>query len=160
MYTLGINLSHHSSIALIKNNEVLLFVTEERINRNKYYRGVPAQSLNFVKNFTNKIDCILLVSGSANNLQTCVEYLQQQNVSVESSRQVNQWHHLAHAAAGFYMSHFDQATIIVVDGAGAMYRINNSVRVSETTSYYEGKFPSIQCTHKRLIAKLNKIPNG
>lgn len=160
MITLGINLSHHSSIALLDNNEVLLFLHEERVNRSKYYRGIPYKSLGLIKNYTKYIDSILLISGSQNELESVVSYLKNQEITIGRYRGDNSLHHAAHAAAGFYMSHFDQATIIVIDGAGAIYPLGGSgVKVSETTSIYKGTFPTIKCTNKHFVIGLyNKRP--
>lgn len=155
MITLGINLSHHSSIALLDNNEVLLFLHEERVNRSKYYRGIPYRSLDLIKSYTKHIDNILLVSGSKNHLSTIVDYLKNQEITIGQYQVDNTLHHAAHAAAGFYMSHFNQATIVVIDGAGAMYTLTKSgIRVSETTSIYSGTFPTITCTDKLFVIGL------
>ena len=155
MYTLGVNLSHHSSIALLRNNEVLLFIHEERLNRDKYHRGVPYKSLDLIKNYTNKIDSVIQVSGSSQNLRTIIKYLADQNVDVTTFRNDSSLHHMSHAAAGFFMSHFDAATVVVIDGAGALYKLNQSkVRISETTSLYDARFPQIVCTDKHFVIGL------
>ena len=36
MYILGINISHHSSIALLKDGELVYFLEEERLNKVKH----------------------------------------------------------------------------------------------------------------------------
>jgi len=155
MYTLGINLSHHSSIALLKNNEVLLFIHEERLNRDKYHRGVPYKSLDLIKNYTNKVDSLIQVSGSPENLRTIIKHLADQNIGVTTFRNDSSLHHMSHAAAGFFLSHFDTATVLVIDGAGALYKLGKSnVRISETTSFYDARFPQIVCTHKHFVIGL------
>lgn len=155
MYTLGINLSHHSSIALLKDNEVLLFIHEERLNRDKYHRGIPYKSLDLIKNYTNKLDNVIQVSGSSEQLRTIIRHLANQNVSVTTFRNDSSLHHMSHAAAGFFMSHFDTATVVVIDGAGAMYKLSESnVRISETTSFYDASFPFITCTDKHFVIGL------
>jgi carbamoyltransferase len=155
MFTLGINLSHHSSIALLKDNEVLLFIHEERLNRDKYHRGLPYRSLDLIKNYTNNIDSVIQVSGSTDNLKAIVKYLADQNVDITTFRNDGSLHHMSHAAAGFFMSHFDTATVVVIDGAGALYRLNKSnVRISETTSLYDARFPQIVCTDKHFVIGL------
>lgn len=155
MYTLGINLSHHSSVALLKNNEVLMFIHEERLNRDKYHRGVPYKSLDLIRNYTNQIDSVVQVSGSSENLRTAIKHLADQNVGVTTFRNDSSIHHTSHAAASFFMSHFDTATVLVVDGAGAMYRLGQAnVRVSETTSLYDARFPQIVCTDKHFVIGL------
>ena len=120
MYTLGINLSHHSSIALLKDNVVLLFIHEDRLNRKKYFQGIPYKSLDLVKDYTTTIDHITLISGSQYNLNKVVKYLNKQGVVVNSHKRSNELHHMAHAAAGFYMSGMNNACVVVIDGAGAI----------------------------------------
>ena len=154
MYILGVNLSHHSSIALLKNNEVLFFIHEERLNRKKYHHGIPYKALDLVKNYTTHIDFVSGISGPQKSLFEIVLYLQHQGVKVAASNCDNSKHHLAHAAAGFYMSHFDEATIFVVDGAGALQRFNSKYRASETTSIYSGNFPNIHCYDKTFVVGL------
>ena len=155
MYTLGINLSHHSSIALLRNNEVLLFIHEERLNRDKYHRGIPYKSLDLIKNYTNNIDCVVQVSGSSENPKAIIKHLANQGVGITTFRNDSSLHHMSHAAAGFFMSHFDTATVVVIDGAGALYRLGESnVRASETTSLYRATFPKIVCTDKHFVIGL------
>ena len=50
MYTLGIQFSHHASVALLKDNEVIFFCLEERSG------NFPYKALSQIKNFTNSID--------------------------------------------------------------------------------------------------------
>jgi predicted NodU family carbamoyl transferase len=156
MFTLGINLSHHSSIALLEDNKVLLFLHEERLNRKKYFHGIPYRSLDLIKNYTRHIDVVSYVSGSDTNLTLIIQHLAQQGVTVKTYFRDNSKHHLAHAAAGFYMSHFDRAEVIVIDGAGAIYTLTSKgdVRASETTSTYTAVFPKIVCSSKRFVAGL------
>lgn len=155
MYTLGINLSHHSSIALLKNNEVLLFIHEDRLNRDKYHRGVPYKSLDLIKNYTDQIDSVVQVSGSSENLRSAIKHLADQNVNVTTFKNDSSLHHMSHAAAGFFLSHFDTATVLVIDGAGALYKLGQSnVRISETTSFYDARFPQIICTDKHFVIGL------
>jgi carbamoyltransferase len=159
MYTLGINLSHHSSVALLHNNEVLMFIHEERLSRKKYHHGIPYKSLDLIKNYTNQIDFLSYISGSQANFDIIIQYLAKQGVSIKRGERDNGKHHLAHAAAGFYMSHFDHAIIFVVDGAGAITKFNSKYKASETTSIYAGSFPNINCVSKKFVVGLyNKRP--
>ena len=56
MYTLGIQFSHHASVALLKDNEVIFFCLEERFDRKKRSGNFPSKALSQIKNFTNSID--------------------------------------------------------------------------------------------------------
>lgn len=162
MFVLGINLSHHSSIALIENNQVLLFVQEDRLNKHKYYRGIPYKALDHVKKYTKCIDYVSFVSGLEDNLTIIIKYLESQGVDVKGYECSNEKHHLGHASAGFYMSHFDEASVFVVDGAGSLFpllydengKIDKSGSVSETISIYKGEFPNLTCYSKKFVAGL------
>lgn len=160
MFTLGINLSHHSSIALLKDNEVLLFIHEERVNRQKYFYGIPYKALDLIKNYTSSIDLIVAVSGPRWQIEAIQTHLQQQGVNVKRSIGDSSNHHLAHAASGFYMSGMDQATVVVIDGAGAIYLIRKegNIKASETTSIYNATFPKIECTNKHFVVGLYNTP--
>jgi len=153
MYTLGINLSHHSSIALLKDNEVVLFILEERLNRKKYCKTIPYECLKLVSEITNQIDYLIVTSCSKENLHDIVECLKSSNVKVVRSNINNTDHHKFHAAAGFYMSQFDHASCLVIDGAGSLtkFRPSDNIRASETTSVYDVRFPNtFDCLYKNF----------
>lgn len=153
MYTLGINLSHHSSIALLKNNEVVLFTLEERMNRKKYCRTIPFECLKLIPKITKQIDCLIATTCSKVGLSDIIKYLKSINVEVISANINNTDHHKFHAAAGFYMSHFDHASCLIIDGAGSMtkFRSTDGIRASETTSIYDVKFPNtFTCLYKNF----------
>lgn len=151
MFTLGVNLSHHSSIALLDDNKVVLFVLEERLNRIKHCKTIPTEALKLVCDFTDKVDTVVVSAGSEEDLRTIVQHLKECNVSVSKATTNNPAHHLYHAAAGFYMSHFDEASCLVIDGAGSMrtFRQKDKIKASETTSVFEVSFPDVfECTYK------------
>lgn len=153
MYTLGINFSHHASVALLKDNEVILFVLEERLNRNKNYIGLPIECLRLVKQYTDSIDLVVGISGKRKTYNDAIKFLQDDGVNVKRHILNNPAHHLYHASAGFYMSGFDEASCLVIDGAGAInyFRDSDKIRASETTSIYETTFGGgFKNTYKRF----------
>ena len=143
MYILGINFSHHTSLALMKDNKVLLHVLEERLVKRKHFRGLPKLALRLIKQYTDVVDVVVGVSGNQAKLDRCVEVLKRDGVHVKSSHLKNLSHHLFHGAAAFYMSKLDNASVLVVDGAGSMVPVNKNNRASETTSVYDVVFPNI-----------------
>ena len=158
MYTLGINLSHHSSVALLKDNQVVFFVLEERLNRKKYCKAIPFKSLHFIQKFTNTIDVLITChADSKQSVETIIKTLNNAGVTVKRATNNNTAHHLYHAAAGFYMSHYEQASCLVVDGAGSIrtFRQSDNVRASETTSIFEARYPAIfECKYKNFTVGL------
>lgn len=154
MYTLGIGFSHHSSVCLLKENEVVFFSSEERLNRKKEWGGgllVPYNCLSLIKTFTNNIDYVCGVSGGYTTFQSAISFLKENGVRVHKANINNAAHHLYHAAAGFYSSNFDYASCIVVDGAGSMFRFNSEFKASESTSHYEiDIYKGFRCTRKQF----------
>lgn len=158
MYTLGINFSHHSSVALLKDNEVVFFVLEERLNRFKEWGGPlcekdsgPFQALAQVKEFTSSIDLVVGISGDPRQLKACVNFLKKNKINVVSATINNNPHHLFHAASIFYSSPFRNASCLVIDGAGANTRFKPGIKASETTSVYEISYENgIRCTYKKF----------
>lgn len=65
MYILGINTSHHASVCLLKDGEIVFFLEEERLSHVKYSYEIK-ELVNEVLKHTNKIDvlCYSLDSGS------------------------------------------------------------------------------------------------
>lgn len=160
MYILGVNCSHHASIALLKDNEVVLFLHDERANRVKWSEGVPFYALNYIKYYTNKIDYVVFQGGIGidfkDQYRKAMASLNSQGVNTPNCRVLNCKHHLAHAASAFYMSRFDEAHVIVMDGAGSIEhlgQINGEIiKASETRSDYHAVFPNIECVSKIFTA--------
>src|ERR1035437_2417682 len=48
MNIIGVNTGHNSSIALSIENKVVFAISEERLNRQKNYFGIPKESLNYI----------------------------------------------------------------------------------------------------------------
>lgn len=73
-YILGINAFHgNSSACILKNNEVIFAIEEERINRIKNWSGFPIESirmcLNYAKKNLNEIKCIAINRNFKSNLE-------------------------------------------------------------------------------------------
>lgn len=158
MYTLGINFSHHASVALLKDNEVIFFSLEERFNKIKEWGNpgaVAVKALDKIKRFTNKIDFFCGISGTSTQLQSSITYLKSSGVQVRRARMDNHYHHLFHATSAFYMSGFRQASCLIIDGSGSMFKFSEQRKTSETTSIYEFNFGNnYTCTHKYFTVGL------
>ena len=73
-YILGINAFHgNSSACILKNNEIVFAIEEERINRIKNWSGFPSDSirmcLNYVNKDLNEIKCIAINRNAKSNLK-------------------------------------------------------------------------------------------
>jgi carbamoyltransferase len=157
MIILGINRSNHdASIALLKNNEVVLFIESERLSNIKHDDNA-FQAIAEIKKYTDHIDYLIL-SGfnpppkyekwvdrdaySSSILALGKTFI---NHGFETF-DVSYNHHATHAMTAFYNSGFKTALCIVKDGAGSYYKINDlnypNVKGRETNSSFLVEYPA------------------
>ena len=155
MYTLAINLSHHASIALSKDDKLIYFLEEERLSRIKYSVEIlegndyllsttfskKLFNLNILKSITSHIENIIFVhymsSESKDHLNTInkiIDELTQSEITYNNLFFQNE-HHLYHALSGFYQSSFKDAICLVIDGSGCFYEQES--RQKEFTDFRE-----------------------
>ena len=135
-YILGISRGHNAGVCLLKDGKVIFAIEEERLSRTKYDGG-PYAAMMKVKEYTDKVDYIV-ISHTQTLESTCgkVDYtgdnvytglarklglINRKGVDLRNHPQVidlSQHHHKIHAAAAFYRSGFEEAVAVVVDGAG------------------------------------------
>lgn len=144
-YILGISRGHNAGVCLLKDGKIVFAIEEERLSRLKYDGG-PYASMMKVKEYTDKIDA-LVISHTQSLEQTCgkVDYtgdfvytgiarklgLIDQRADPQNHPQVfdiSNQHHKIHAACAFYRSGFDEAAAVIVDGAGTVMQ----ARIGET----------------------------
>ncbi len=145
--TVGVNISHDSSIC-IKKEEHIEFFEESRFNKNKYWEPTPEYfdyvSFNKIQNFSDTF--VFSSYGRENNNDEkiinniCKKY-KIQNFVFNSFM-----HHIYHAFAGFYLSPFEEAFCIVIDGGGATFP--NKETFQETDSIYHMNKSSIDTKYK------------
>ena len=135
-YILGISRGHNAGVCLLKDGKIIFAIEEERLSRHKYDGG-PYAAMMKVKEYTDKVDYIV-ISHTQTIDSTCgkVDYtgdnvytglarklglIERKNVNLHNHPQVidlSKHHHKIHAACAFYRSGFDEAVAVVVDGAG------------------------------------------
>lgn len=135
---------HDSAAVLIKDNEVLAGIEEERLTRNKHTNKFPSQAIKFVLSQAN-IDFKDLDYIAVNMSNKCLEQflkkhhlyenrgikdnitpagkyklLFKQHFDVEVPEKKFEFieHHISHAASAFYMSGFEESLIMTLDGDG------------------------------------------
>lgn len=136
---------HDASLCILENENVLLYIQEERISRVKKDSKLPFSFLKLVKNYTDEIENIIFVNVSDEEKyksELCVNFLKKDGVKIENIFQESEEHHLYHAASAFYGSGFDDAICLVIDGWGASFPLNESLSASETTSIYYASYPA------------------
>ena len=161
-YILGISRGHNAGVCLLKDGEVVFALEEERLSRHKYDGG-PYAGILKVKEYTDKVDYIV-VSHTQNLDETAgkVDFTGD-NVYVGLARKIglidrkadiyhhpqvidlSHQHHKIHAACAFYRSGFDDAVAVIVDGAGsssvAQYR-NSNIVLWEVESILDCSYPA------------------
>jgi|TARA_A100000172_G_scaffold57715_1_gene37509 carbamoyltransferase len=133
--TVGVNISHDSSIC-IKKEKSIEFFEESRFSKNKYWEPTQGYFDYLSFNKIKKFDDIFVFSSYGRNNNDdekiinniCKKY-KIQNFIFNSFM-----HHIYHAFAGFYLSPFEEAFCIVIDGGGA--RFPNKQTFQETDSIY------------------------
>lgn len=124
MISLGISVGHDMGAVLIKDGEVLIGITEERLSRIKsdgaYKYQLPELSIKYcVQNSGiefSEIDRFIYTTTELPDDYT-EEFTELTGVS--GDRLEFMPHHLAHAFSTFYSSGFDEAAVLVVDASGS-----------------------------------------
>jgi carbamoyltransferase len=139
---------HDSSLCILNDEEVLLYVQEERISRIKKDYEMPFLFLNLIKKYTKVIDNIIFINYDPekfNEINICLNTLKKDGVTVNNTFFNYKEHHLYHAASAFYASGFDDAICLVIDGWGASFSLSEECEgldASETTSIYYASYPA------------------
>ena len=123
MWFLSFHIHHNAAVTLMKDTEVVLHLEEERLTHSKHDK-FPLHALNLIQNYTKVIDyCSYTYLWNHNtDPSVYIKYLQfmcglNQIVDIREAEP----HHSLHASCAFYHSDFDEATVVVLDGAGSDY---------------------------------------
>jgi len=154
MYILGVNLSHHSSVCLLKDEKIIFYLENDRlshIKRHEFEYADCLEILTFIRKYTTHIDHIIFSSYgkiypyidrnpySDTGEEVVIDYFKEQlnnyKIKYDSIHYYNE-HHLYHATNGFYNSKFDEAVVLIMDGGGMYYRDFTDLREIETMYYF------------------------
>jgi carbamoyltransferase len=166
MYILGINCYHNdSSVALIKNGQILNAITEERLNRRKHSSDFPLKSLSVIleanKITLNDISYITLNSNLKITLRKFLFFLKnfsvhfakssfkkfknkkniisifKKNFNCDISDKVSYIdHHLSHMNSAFLISNFEESLNVSIDGFGDFKSSSFGVSRNNSTKIY------------------------
>ena len=127
---LGFNVGHNASCTLLHNNKIIS-IAEERLNRKKNSEGY-LYSINYcLKELNLSIDDVDLFVSSNYGLPLNDEYVGDLKPFVKDTKKfITVDHHLSHAYSSYFLSEFDEALVIVIDGLG---------NYNDTESYYIAK---------------------
>lgn len=134
--TIGVNISHDSSVCIKENNKISFF-EESRFNKIKDWSPSPNNfdfiSFNKIKNFNDVF--VFSSYGRYGDEDKEIINLLIKKYNIEKSF-FNPWsHHVYHACSAFYVSKFDEAICIVMDGGGAYDQPESTFREADSIFY-------------------------
>lgn len=131
----GINLGHDGGAALLTAT-TMVAISEERLNRTRYSPGWQAALLYCLRTAGLRLPDIdlIAVSGIGHHHPTASE-TGLTHLGMDPARILPVDHHLSHAYTAYCLSPYDEATVLIVDGAG-----NNN----DTETYYAATSDGIQ----------------
>ena len=156
MKILGIQKHHSSSVCLLENNKIIYYNQEERLSRKKRDGGFPLNCIQEVAKLDTEIDALVLTGYETyiGEDWSIIGLLKKLGIRFSSKfefHHYNRNHHLAHAANAFYNSGFEDAVIVVWDGRGSTFSLNNGYSAHETTSVFLADYPSnFRAIYKRF----------
>lgn len=124
---LGFNVGHNGSCTILHDNK-LISIAEERLNRKKNSEGYMYAVNYCLSELGIKLEDVDLFVSSNYGEPLEQNYMGDfKNFIDDNSKFITVDHHLSHAYSSYYLSSFNEAMVIVIDGAG---------NYNDTESYY------------------------
>jgi len=129
-WVLGISTAGHGgSICLMRDQQVVFFIKEERVSRLKRDCKYPFHAIQEIKKYTNTLCLVVFLNLNSEERDGFLKQLEKENFEVKDwvdPMDFDQtWkylygssHHINHASCGYHLSPFKEATTIVMDGWG------------------------------------------
>lgn len=154
----GITRGHNGATVLLKDGEVVFYLEEERLSRKKYDGG-PLAGLLKVKEYTDKIDYLVVAHTQPLDSAGKIDFtgddmftgfarklglIDQKCNSREHPQVVDLGliHHELHAACAFYNSGFEEAACVIVDGAGTFVPLGDNNIGWELETIFHASYPN------------------
>ena len=158
MNILGLQKNHNSSVALFCDYKLVYYNQEERLSKIKNDSFFPLHILNEIKKLNIKIDKVVVTGYNTIDAHTIYGYMYKIGLidSVyENTFHFYKSHHLVHAVKAMYSSNMEKALILVADGRGSTYLLDNGKQGHEIFSVYNGSIKNgFDCLYKRLQTTL------
>lgn len=139
-YTLAISVSSHdSSIALLKDSEVVVAYSCERTSRFKHTGIVHQCDIDVITQYVKHVDLLVVVNSGREVFDKIKNMLHASGITFEQEILDNDNHHLFHAAASYYTLGLEDAICIVVDGAGSTIVKDKIGQLTEATTLFYAK---------------------
>lgn len=170
-WILGISASHNGSACLLKGDEIVVAIQEERLTRFKRHRirgagpsHAVAYCLNYVGITPADLDLVVLcIQGRAQDKIHDITLDPFLNVVTHAIPTITIPHHYGHAVSVFATSGFAESAVLIVDGAGSpvddftsdeLKLLNGSSRDSwETISLYHASGTSVVPLEKHVVER-------
>ena len=141
---------HNGSTTLLVDGEVVFYLEEERLSRNKY-DGSPLMGLMKVFEYVDHIDHLVVCHThragpqldwlGTDMYEGWVRKLSRKKFEFQTHF-IDVIHHEMHAACGFYNSGFETAACVIADGAGSFLQIEDVPEtVYEFETIYNASYP-------------------
>lgn len=136
MKILGIGGSDHDlSSCLLKDDDILITIEEERLSKEKHGSGVRSCTLNSVDYCLNEYNYNYEDMDMIITSDLFFPRLNSRKPFIDKMIKIN--HHLAHNACAYYLSGYDEAALLTIDGNGSIFAFESSETV--TLGYANGK---------------------
>jgi carbamoyltransferase len=153
----GITRGHNGAVCLLKDGELVFYVEEERLSRKKYDGG-PFAGMMKIKEYTDKLDYLVVahtqplehagkIDFTGDDMYTGLARklgLIDQKYNGRDHPQVIDLggiHHELHAACTFYNSGFEEAAVLIVDGAGTFIPLGDTTGW-ELETIFSAQYPA------------------
>lgn len=126
-WVLGISASHNGSACLLRGDEIVVAIQEERLSRFKRHRifgAGPSQAVAYCLNYARVAPSdlslvVLCIQGRASDKAHDLRLDPFLNVLTHGIPTITIPHHYGHAVSVFATSGFAEAAVLIVDGAGS-----------------------------------------
>ena len=170
-WVLGISASHNGAVCLLRDDELVVAVQEERLSRLKRHRiygAEPSRALEYCLGYAGITPedlslTVVCVQGRARDPRQTLALNPYLKTTLGCVPSLVIPHHLGHAVSALATSGFETAAILVVDGAGSPYEdltaeergvVRRNVEDGwETISLYTAEGASIVPIEKHLVER-------
>jgi carbamoyltransferase len=176
---LGISASHNGAVCLLRGDEIVVAIQEERLSRQKRHRlygSEPSLSIPYCLStagvFPSDIDLVVIsIGGRVSSPAQDIRSNPQLKEILRHAPALTIPHHYAHAVSAFATSGFSDAVVLVADGMGSPFEdlfADEQATVSkpvedgwETISSYYASDVTLNCIEKHLAPRGEwLIPRG
>lgn len=165
MNIVGINISHDTSVCLMKDGKIVFYLEEERLCKIKSFMitqtSAQIKTLDKIKNFVDKIDYLIISTYKRKMPQEdvsisedIVNTILKQGIVIDKIILDLDNHHLHHAYNAFYFSGFESASVLIMDQSGSYN--TDYIEQKNNRTFFAREMESIYKFDNNLHKKLFK----